>query len=141
LQDPDQALANNNPTTRPFFPNCANRDSSANDCLAKAINTALGLPFFTHREQLVRLIEQTMSYNTNVASGIKIRGGMPIQALKEPFAISFSKSYNINLLQAFDKRALIKSHPNLNIGQAILNAVKDLMIKSNGPQKKVILLV
>jgi hypothetical protein len=65
LQEPDQALADANPRTRPFFPDCPYRfNASANDCLAKAINTCLGLPFFTHREQLVRLIDQVSSMSS-----------------------------------------------------------------------------
>jgi hypothetical protein len=38
---------------------------------------------------------------------MKSRGGLPIQALKEPFAISYSNAYSIKLLESFDKQALL----------------------------------
>ena len=42
-----------------FFPECSNKDLMSYDCLVKTTNFILGFPFFTLREQGIRLMMKT----------------------------------------------------------------------------------
>jgi hypothetical protein len=58
-----------------FFPACGGQQEGF-DCAARAINTALGFPFFTRREQVVRLLEKQKKINQQTAKERKSRGGI-----------------------------------------------------------------
>ena len=71
-----------------------NLNTLAYDCLAKTMNQAIGGPYFTRREQVVRLISQCTGYGEGRASEYKRRGGLSPDALID-FAICNGISYSL----------------------------------------------
>ena len=62
-----------------FFPNDSNQ--LGYDCLPKTLNYALRCPFFTHREQVVRLISKAGRMNFTSAENQKTNGGVTMKQL------------------------------------------------------------
>ena len=56
-------------------------DTLAYDCLLKTVNQALGFLFFSHRQQVVRLMQLHHQITVDDAIKLKSRGGVAIQAL------------------------------------------------------------
>jgi len=40
-----------------FFPPCSDLDILAYDCVPKTVNQSVGFVFFSHRQQVIRLIQ------------------------------------------------------------------------------------
>jgi hypothetical protein len=58
-----------------FMPKCT-KISLGNDCLAKAVNMAMKCPFFTRREQVVRLSQIADNISEIKAQEEKKKGGI-----------------------------------------------------------------
>ena len=76
-----------------FFPTCSDFDTLAYDCLPKTVNQALGFLFFSHRQQVIRLMRFHHKFTVADAIKLKSRGGMAIQALTD-FAINGDRTYS-----------------------------------------------
>ena len=83
-----------------FFPAC-DPAQLGYDCAPKAINSALGFPFLTYREQVVDLIGYCTKRGKEYAQTNKALGGIRFSELKN-FAVSREYSYSFKLLKTFD---------------------------------------
>jgi hypothetical protein len=118
-----------------FFPSCSDLDVLAYDCLPKTVNQALGFRFFSHRQQVVRLIQSHHKITLEEAIRLKSRGGVAIQALTD-FAIQGNTTYSFTRLTGFSLQNILKvnrRNQSLGIeakspGRLIYDYVKDLIL-------------
>ena len=83
-----------------FFPEDNNQ--LGYDCIPKTLNFALRCPFFTHREQVVRLINKAGRMSLESAEKQKIEGGVSMSQLYdfiivEDRALTLLKMFKFNL--------------------------------------------
>ena len=78
-----------------FFPPCSDLDTLAYDCLPKTANQALGCLFFSHRQQVIRLMQAHHHIPRDKAIEMKARGGVSIKALTD-FAIQGNTAYSFD---------------------------------------------
>ena len=98
--DPETKLAFTDTYTDVFFPEFSNKDTLAYDCMPKTINQALGFPFFTHRDQIIRLISLKEKYDGSRSQAFKARGGITMSCLDD-FVITDDVSYSIKQEKLF----------------------------------------
>jgi hypothetical protein len=101
------------------------------DCVPKTLNFALRCPFFTHREQVVRLINKCGKINVDQAKDQKIQGGVAMSQLKD-FAIVGDKALSL------ERVALFETPPDSFREGHVLDFVRANMIKSNRYEELVI---
>lgn len=85
-----------------FFPACSDFETLAFDCLPKSVNQGIGFLFFSHRKQVVRLMQRHHKMTVDDAIKLKSRGGVAIQALKD-FAIKDDTAYSFKRIAQFSK--------------------------------------
>jgi hypothetical protein len=101
-------------------------DTLAYDCLPKTVNQALGFLFFSHRQQVVRLMQIHHRITVDDAIKLKSRGGVAIQALTD-FAIHDGRTYSFKRIAQFSRTRINR-----------VNAFrKDLGLTTNSPGKVV----
>ena len=81
-----------------FFEAC--KRENTNDCLIHALNYALGCPWFTTREQVVRLIFKRRHFSWEEAIDQKVRGGVTPSQLTQ-FAVVNNQSWSLVELACF----------------------------------------
>ena len=86
-----------------FFPPCSDLDTLAYDCLPKTVNQALGFLFFSHRSQVIRLMQLHHRITRDQAIALKSRGGVAIQALTN-FAIHGNETFSFKRIAQFSLR-------------------------------------
>ena len=74
------------------------------DCFLKAINSLMGFPFFTHRDQAVKFIKaHNHGFNDEKASREKSQGGLKMKYFEKNFAISGNTAFKLRYLRSFNK--------------------------------------
>ena len=71
---------------------------NANDCLVHAVNFALRYPWFTDREQVVRLMQLRCKEKRITVALDKSRLGVSVEAMKRFFLFG-SSAYSLRLVQ------------------------------------------
>lgn len=87
-----------------FFPDCLQQQEGF-DCAVRAVNSALGFLLFSHRQQVVRLIQSQAKKGEEEAKGQKQRGGLNFKFLQD-FAVSDKFAYSFSRIAVIDKATL-----------------------------------
>ena len=90
---------------------------SSNDCLAHSLNFALRYPWFTCREQLLRLVQLRRKETLEVAKRMKIDGGIPLSVMKD-IAVVNGESIS---LKKFDRLELFQNGKGCSALMKIVN--------------------
>jgi hypothetical protein len=90
-----------------FFPTCSDLDILAYDCVPKTVNQSVGFLLFSHRQQVIRLIQSHHHITLEEAIKLKARGGVAFQALKD-FAIKGNTAYSFTRLTGFSLQNILK---------------------------------
>ena len=101
------------------------------DCVPKTLNFALRCPFFTQREQVVRLINKCGKMNVDQAKEQKIQGGVAMSQLKD-FAIYDDRALSL------ERVAIFENPPDSIRASHVLDFVRANMMKSNRYEELVI---
>ena len=95
-----------------FFPGCSRDDLLAYECLIKTVNFFVGFPFFTLREQGIRLLMKNHHAKFETAAIAKMRGGISMACLND-FAVDENYAYSFELLKSFNYvEMMMANRPN-----------------------------
>jgi len=110
-------------------------DTLAYDCLPKTVNQALGFLFFSHRHQVIRLMQLHHRITRDQAISLKSRGGVAIQAHTD-FAVHGNETFSFKRIAQFSLRHINSvnawnrehGHSTKSPGRVISDFVKDLIL-------------